>query len=404
LNREIRDPATATSVADILQEERSLYSTQFTLGFSSLQFIPELEDEFREYYLRNSPGHLKRVLPIALALTVLFALSNYVRLPTEVFQKTMLLPYAQLAALALVAVVIYRDYRRALEPAVILTLSVYGITTPIAMGAINEGGQYSPIAAQLFIIVFCYFLSGLRFVPAMVGAMVISLSYPASQLLFDTPLHNLALNSYYLLLFNLLGLTGAYFFEYAARDGFLSRALMQEMALYDSVTGLPNQRAFALDLDRLCRQGRRDAKTVAVAMLDVDNFKEFNDYFGYPQGDYCLRKISSAVRGGIRRPLDIAGRYGGEELVIAWYDCNAENARDLAESVRAEVESLAIPHGPEASQRSVTVSIGVISSVPGEKPDASSLMRGADRALADAKEKGRNQVSDDARGFKPRPL
>lgn len=404
MNRHTRDPVTATSVTEILQEERSLYSTQFTLGFSSLQFIPELEDEFREYYLRNSPGHLKRVLPIALALTLMFGLSNYLRLPADVFQSLVKMPCVQLLALAAVCVVIYRDYRRLLEPLVILTLAVYGASTSIGMGILNEAGMQSSIAGPLFIIVFCYFLSGLRFVPALVSAMFVSLSYPASQALFDTPLQNLAMNSYYLLLFNMLGLTGAYFFEYSARESFLSRALMQEMALYDSVTGLPNQRAFILDLDKLCRQARREGACISVAMLDVDNFKEFNDYFGYAQGDYCLRKISTSVRGSIRRPLDTAGRYGGEELVIVWYDCDTGHARTMAEQLRGEIETLAIPHGPGASQRTVTASIGVASSEPGENPEASSLMRGADRALATAKESGRNRVSQDTIGFKPRPL
>lgn len=404
MNREPRNPVTASSVAEVLQEERSLYSTQFTLGFTSLQFIPELEEEFREYYLRNSPGHLRRALPIGLALTLLFCLSDYVRLPDEIFGELLFLRGFQLFALGVLAVVLYRDFQRGLQTTVIFALSVYGITTPIFMGIINNAGAYSPIAAQLFIIGFCYFLSGLRFVPAMVGSMVVSLSYPASQLLFDAPLPNLALNCYFLLLFNLLGLTGAYFFEYTARESFLGRALMQEMALYDSVTGLPNQRAFLLDFDKLCRHARRESTCVSVAMIDVDNFREFNDYFGYTQGDYCLRKISSAIRGGFRRPLDTAGRYGGEELIIAWYDCDAAHARTMAESVRDAVESLSIPHGPGASQNTITVSTGVASSNPDEVPDSSSLMRSADRALAAAKERGRNRVVHANDDFKPLPL
>ena len=76
-------PGTSTTAAEVLRGERSLYSTQFTLGFRSLTFMPELENVFREHYVRNSPGRLKQALPIALVLTVLFSLSDYMRVDSE---------------------------------------------------------------------------------------------------------------------------------------------------------------------------------------------------------------------------------------------------------------------------------------------------------------------------------
>jgi diguanylate cyclase (GGDEF)-like protein len=397
--------ATTSTVDEILQEDRSLYSTQFALGFRSLTFIPELEKEFRLYYLENNPGQLRRVLPIALVLTLLFMLTDHLRLPPDVVEQILQPRAAQLGALALLAIPVYRGIDRLLEAGVILTLVVYGITTPIILGIININGEFSPISAQLIILAFCYFLSGLRFFHAMFAGLFISLAYPSSQLLFDQPLPNLAFNCYLILAFNFLGLFGAYFLEYTGRENYLSRQLLSELALFDSLTGLLNRRAFALDLEKICRQAKREKVDLAVAMIDVDHFKEFNDYFGHMQGDHCLRKIASALQESIKRPLDKAGRYGGEEFILLWFDCPRESARKLAETARAAVEDLAIPNGPGATQRTVTISVGVASSTDTDVTDSSLLIRAADRALYHAKAEGRNRVAmaKDS-SFVPKPL
>ena len=383
---------TNSTVSEILQEDRSLFSTQFALGFRSLSFIPELEPQFRQFYLENSPGQLKRAIPIALVLTLLFSVTDYLRLPPEVFTGLGPFRVAQLATLLVLTVLVFRDVQSLLEAGVILTLAVYGITTPIILGIINVGGEFSPISAHLLILCFGYFLAGLRFYHAMFAGLIISLAYPASQVLFSSPLPNLAFNCFMIIAFNVLGLCGAYFLEYAARENYLSRQLLTELALFDGLTGLLNRRAFALDLEKICRQAKRGRVDVSLAMVDVDHFKEFNDYFGHVQGDHCLRRIASALQGSIRRPLDKVGRYGGEEFILVWYDCNEQSALEIGEAAREAVAALAIPHGPGATQRTVTISIGVATGKPREMLDSGSLIRAADRALYEAKSGGRNRV------------
>ena len=393
-------PSSATSggkpiqstVSEILKEERSLYSTQFALGFRSLTFIPEIEVEFRQYYLENNPGQLRRVLPFALLLTLLFAAADFWRLPEQVFSAIAVPRIIQLVALIALALPLYLGHRRFLETAVIITLAVFGITTPVMLGTINASEVFSPISAQLIILCFCYFLAGLRFFQAALTGALISIAYPSSQLMFSYPLPNLGFNCFMIVAFNMLGLVGAYFLEYTSRENFLSRQLLSEMALFDSMTGLLNKRAFALDLDKICSQARREGVPVAVAMADVDNFKEYNDYFGHVQGDQCLRNVATALQEAVKRPLDKVGRYGGEEFIMLWYNCSSADARRLGEEARNAVEELHIMHGPGASQRTVTVSIGVASSEDGEPVDGGSLIRAADRALYAAKGQGRNRL------------
>jgi diguanylate cyclase (GGDEF)-like protein len=382
----------SSTVSEILQEDRSLYSTQFALGFRSLIFIPELEAGFRQFYLDNNPGQIKRVIPIALVLTLLFSLADYLRLAPEIFTQFLAYRLLQLAALTILTVLVFRCSSSVVEKATILALAIYGVTTAIILGTISAGGEFSPISAQLIILAFCYFMAGLRFLHALLAGFIISLAYPFSQLLFVAPLPNLLFNCFMILAFNVVGLCGAYFLEYTSRENYLSRQLLGELALFDGLTGLLNRRAFALELEKICRQARRDRVDLAIAMVDVDHFKEFNDSFGHVQGDHCLRKIAGALRESIQRPLDKAGRYGGEEFILAWYDCNEDSALQLGEIARAAVEKLAIPHGAGASQRLVTVSVGVAIAIGMDVSDSGPLIRAADKALYEAKSSGRNLV------------
>lgn len=392
MNRNNQHTIASTTVSEILQEDRSLYSTQFALGFRSLTFVPELETGFRQFYLDNNPGQIKRVIPIALVLTLLFSFVDYLRLAPEVFAQFVSYRVMQLAALAILTLLVFRSNSSVVEKAIILTLAIYGLTTPIILGIINAGGGFSPISAQLIILAFCYFLAGLRFYQALFSGLIISLAYPGSQLLFSTPLPNLPFNCFMILAFNVLGLCGAYFLEYTSRENYLSRQLLGELALFDSLTGLLNRRAFSLELEKICRQARRDKVQLAIAMVDVDHFKAFNDSFGHVLGDHCLRRIAGALRESIKRPLDKAGRYGGEEFILVWYDCNEESAARLGEIARAAVEELAVAHSPDANQSLVTVSVGVAITDGDTLSDSASLIRAADRALYQAKSSGRNKV------------
>ena len=385
--------STESTVSEILKADRSLYSTQFALGFRSLQFIPELEASFREFYLQNNPAQLRRVIPFAILLTLLFSGADFLRLPEETFRALALPRLIQLVSLVALAVPIYLGHTRIVETSVMLVLIIFGITTPIMHGIITETEAYSPVSAQLIILSFCYFLAGLRFFHAALTGALISIAYPISQLMFSFPLPNLGLNCFMIVAFNMLGLVGAYFLEYTSRENYLSRKLLSDMALFDGLTGLLNRRAFALDLEKICSQARREGIHVAVAMADVDHFKSYNDHYGHVQGDQCLQDIATTLQDSMRRPLDKAGRYGGEEFILLWYDCSRTDAERLGEEARKAIEDLHIRQGPTALQRMVSVSIGIASSEPSNEYDSGVLVRAADRALYYAKAHGRNQVA-----------
>jgi diguanylate cyclase (GGDEF)-like protein len=162
------------------------------------------------------------------------------------------------------------------------------------------------------------------------------------------------------------------------------------MAHTDSLTGLPNRRALDEVLEHAWTQTGPDRHRITVLMIDIDYFKQLNDRCGHPAGDACLRRISEALAGAVGRRDDVLGRYGGEEFALVMSGASLQAGLVVAERLRHTVESLAISHSG-SPLGVVTVSVGVASALPGEKP-LDALIATADSALYEAKRRGRNQV------------
>ena len=126
-------------------------------------------------------------------------------------------------------------------------------------------------------------------------------------------------------------------------------------------------------------------------MIDVDDFKKFNDRYGHQAGDNCLRSVADALQASAKRASDLIARYGGEEFTLVLADTQAADAQRVAETIRLSIEALAIPHEQSETGR-VTVSLGVAAMTEDSYREVESLLRAADLALYRAKEDGRNQV------------
>lgn len=167
---------------------------------------------------------------------------------------------------------------------------------------------------------------------------------------------------------------------------------LQTLAGQDSLTGLANRRAFDEALAREYRRAKREKKALGLIMIDVDRFKAFNDSYGHPAGDECLRQVGRAIADAICRPGDLAARYGGEEFAVLLPDTDEAGTELIAERVRQAVQDLALRHDANVNGV-VTISAGA-ASLAGEEGDDSpqALVNGADQALYRAKDGGRNAV------------
>lgn len=168
------------------------------------------------------------------------------------------------------------------------------------------------------------------------------------------------------------------------------------LAMTDGLTGLANRRAFDEALDREWGRTVRTGGQISLLLLDLDRFKGFNDKYGHQVGDDCLRAISVTIDQTIRRPTDVAARYGGEEIAVVLPDTDVAGAMEIAERIRAAVEQLRLPHidNPEGGGW-VTVSIGAATALSrsgGTMKMPEGLLASADNALYNAKRNGRNRV------------
>ncbi len=166
------------------------------------------------------------------------------------------------------------------------------------------------------------------------------------------------------------------------------RELAQQAAI-DALTGVANRRTLDQALSREWSRAQRSGKPLSVLMIDADHFKSFNDRHGHQGGDDALRVLARAISESIRRPADLVARYGGEEFSVVLAETDTAGALRIAENIRAAVEQLPPFEGDESP---VTVSIGLSTSTgqPGESLE--NLMYAADKALYQAKHRGRNRV------------
>ena len=166
-------------------------------------------------------------------------------------------------------------------------------------------------------------------------------------------------------------------------------AEVERLATTDALTDLPNRRSFFAHASQEIARARRSGYPISVIMLDVDHFKRVNDTHGHHAGDQALRAVAATCRNWLR-PSDIAGRYGGEEIVVVLPDTNGAGAVKVAERIRREIAAIELVIGTGTVR--VTASLGVASGDYDANLDLAVLLNQADTALYNAKQCGRNQV------------
>ncbi len=174
--------------------------------------------------------------------------------------------------------------------------------------------------------------------------------------------------------------------------------MLRKLAYMDSLTGVANRRHFDQALDAEWRRCRRSSQPLALILIDIDHFKQFNDLYGHQAGDACLRSVAAVLRAGLGRSHDVVARYGGEEFVCLLPECPQEGASGKARALRQSVQELGIEHRGSSAAAVVTISAGVAALVPDGASSPQALLALADERLYRAKAGGRNRVDNGADG------
>jgi len=169
--------------------------------------------------------------------------------------------------------------------------------------------------------------------------------------------------------------------------------LLESLSLVDALTHIPNRRRFNETIDAEWKRAARENTSLALLMIDIDHFKEYNDYYGHGAGDTCLQTVAATLADGVSRPGDLVARFGGEEFVVVLPETDLDAARLIGERLLQQVAALQLKHEYSGVEPFVTVSIGCAAIAPEDENETPvMLLEAADKRLYQAKHAGRNCV------------
>ncbi|MDX2351562.1 GGDEF domain-containing protein [Stutzerimonas xanthomarina] len=366
-------------------------------GFRGLLFAPDLEREFRRYLGRQA--RFAQVLGACLLLIVVAGYHYvewqlYAELDPQLFRELALLRLVEAAPGVAILVMTLFNWRIRLVANRLFPLLLVLIGIVAARIDIYYEVSQTELAFRYgagLLIVGSFFFLGITFWRALISAAsIIVVDILMAALILSSSemqVHWIAV-SYYLLLLA-IGAISRYIHEYSQREQFLVRQLLGWVAQHDSLTGLANRRSFDTALRQTLLQARRDRQPLALILLDLDNFKAYNDSLGHPAGDALIRDFGDLLGRFSRRPMDLAARVGGEEFALLLLNSDESSAQAIAAQLLSELAERAIPHPASAQSACATTSIGIAMWQPGQT--AEQLYQAADSALYQAKQAGKNR-------------
>ncbi|GAB6071366.1 hypothetical protein JCM30760_24630 [Thiomicrorhabdus hydrogeniphila] len=163
---------------------------------------------------------------------------------------------------------------------------------------------------------------------------------------------------------------------------------LEELSMVDGLTHIPNRRFYETEYDKYFKEVNRHHENLYLMMIDVDDFKLYNDNYGHGKGDECLKKVANALNNNLKRPSDFIARYGGEEFVVLLKDIDEAGAKTLAQKLVDSVSNLNIDHRFSSVCSCVTISVGMAKF--NDSQAKKDLLKEADDALYKAKSEGKN--------------
>jgi diguanylate cyclase (GGDEF)-like protein len=370
------------------------YARQLKAGFPWLTFNAALEPVYRQTVLDEHFPHIRVnlclgiIIAIAISAMQATVLGRDLNRVPGILHMLVMLPVLLLCLAASFSANRHRIYPRVtLLAAVVVGLSVVAVQLIAAHGGVTLLYPGLELAT-----IFIYFMAGLIFYHALAASVLVTFAYLAAGTALQLPGREFGYGALSIVAVNVFCASVAYMHEKTSRTRFLEAALLREMVARDGLTGIQNRRMFDQHIQRAWHQAVRDTQRVAVLLVDIDCFKDYNDRYGHQAGDECLRAVAVSLSQCARRPMDFVARYGGEEFAVVLYEASREYVAEVLTRIQRSIAELNIPHEASRVASRLTVSIGAAFILPGASRTHEGLIQLADEALYSAKEQGRNRV------------
>ena len=367
----------------------SPYAAELQRGAGSRSFDAPLEAEYGRQHLAERHTLIRATALFALLLTVLRGTEQIL---AGEWDQVQLVQFAVVLAVSMVlaAVACGPWFARHYLPIAQLLVPIRNALVAVTVAGVAARGQLEALMLLPLLVIGPFFVLGLRFRAALVTVALSVVAYLVSSAVFELALPLLLRSTGFLLLMAGLCSVVARALEKSSRASFLESHLIAELAQRDALTGLKNRRVFDEHLEKLWQQAAKEARVLAILLIDVDHFKAYNDLCGHQAGDQALSRVAATLQTFVARPRDLLARYGGEEFAVILYDIDAFDAEKLADRMRRAVSELALEH--RGSRPSVTISVGVAVVEPSRERRSRGALQLADQALYQAKVRGRNRV------------
>ena len=383
--------ADGLSSVDIID---SPHARQLRSGFPWLTFEADLETAFRRSHFDENISHTRVNLVLAIIVSVAFSAMDSLVLGPELNRIPSLIHMLIVIPVLLIGLASsFSQQRHRIYPILtMVAVTILGLSVATIQIIASAGGVSVLFPCVMLTITFTYFMGGLIFYHAVAANVVVMFSYLALGTALALPGREFGYDALALVAANLFGASVVYMHEKTSRMRFLEACLLREMVARDGLTGIQNRRMFDQHIARVWQQAIREEERVAVLLVDIDCFKDYNDRYGHQAGDECLRAVAVSLSQCARRPLDFVARYGGEEFAIVLYEASREYVAEVLTRIQRSIAELNIPHEASRVASRLTVSIGAAFVLPAANRTLEGLIQLADEALYSAKEEGRNRV------------
>ena len=396
------EPSHNSSPSDPVEAEHAFWT-------QTRKFSARMEAAFQAEVERMREHRIERTGLAAVALYATFAIADRVMMP-DAWQLAWVIRFLFVIPLMLACAFGYRRLASPLHREIALaaiTLAA-GASLPLIAALSTHANAVHYQSGITLVVLFGNIILNQRYRSAAITSVLLGAVYAVSLACIAAMPFAIAFNNWlFFFAAVVISLIANARMEQDRRRAYLARArelernrelsdavsLLERLSSEDALTKLPNRREFDRRFALEWGRAHRELQSLALILVDVDCFKAYNDNYGHPAGDACLRQVAAALAGVPQRSSDLAARFGGEEFAVLLPDTAIGEAMRIAERMRAAMVALQMKHEHSTAAAVVTASFGVAAMMPTPRTEPSELLAHADAALYRAKADGRNRVA-----------